>query len=128
MNYLNRNKLHHVISQYEKNIVNEFSKQKDLVFTKADKGETTVIIDVGDYTEKDNKELKDENYYKKIDHDPTHGNLKIVNDALDTFHCQQILPKNIAENLKTTNIKTTHFYITPKVPKKDTRMACSKFH
>ena len=63
---------HNNILQHEKNIISEFSKQEDLVFSKADKGRATVILDVGDYIEKANKELKYENYYKKISHDPTH--------------------------------------------------------
>ena len=53
------------ISQHEKKIISESSKQIDLVFTKADKGGTTVIIYVGDYIEKDKKEVKYEHYYKK---------------------------------------------------------------
>ena len=53
------------ISQHEKKIISEFSKQIDLVFTKADKGGTIVVIYVGDYIEKYKKEVKDENYYKK---------------------------------------------------------------
>ena len=53
------------ISQHENKIISEFSKQIDLVFTKADKGGTTVIIYVGDYIEKCKKEVEDENYYKK---------------------------------------------------------------
>ena len=74
------------ISQHEKNIISGFSKREDLVFTKADKGGATVILDVEDYVEKANKELKDKIYYKKISHDPTHERLKIVNDTIDTFH------------------------------------------
>ena len=56
---------------------------------------------------------------KKISHDPTHEHWKIVNDAVDTFHHQQVLAKNVTDNLKTTNVKTPHFYITLKVYKKD---------
>ena len=100
------------ISQHEKNIISGFSKREDLVFTKADKGGATVMLDVEDYVEKANKELKDKIYYKKISHDPTHEHLKIVNDTIDTFHRQQVLAKNITDNLKTTNVKTRHFYIT----------------
>ena len=55
--------------------------------------------------------------------------MKIVNDTIEMFHCQQILAKNIADNLKTINVKTTHFYITHKVHKKDKPgQPCSKFH
>ena len=44
--------------------------------------------------------------------------MKIVNNIIETFHRQQVLAKNIA-NLKTTNVKTPHSYITPKVHMKD---------
>ena len=56
----------------EKSIISEFSKREDLVFTK---GGATVILDVKDYIEKAKKELKDENYYKRISHDPTQFNI-----------------------------------------------------
>ena len=57
---LSRNNL----SKHEKNIISEFSKREDLVFTKADKRGASVILDVEGY-KKINKELKDGNYYKK---------------------------------------------------------------
>ena len=45
--------------------------------------------------------------------------MKIVSDTIETFHRQQVLAKNIAANLKTTNVKTPHFSITPKAHRKD---------
>ena len=45
--------------------------------------------------------------------------MKIVNFTIEMFHRQQVLAKNIADNLKTTNVKTPHFYRTPKAHKKD---------
>ena len=98
----------------EKSIISEFSKREDLVFTK---GGPTVILDVNDYIEKAKKELKDENYYKRISHDPTNINIwKSLTTQLKRFI---VLAKKIADNLKTTNVKAPHFYITPKVHKKD---------
>ena len=44
--------------------------------------------------------------------------MKIVSDTTETFHCQYILSKIIADNLKTANVKTSHFYITRKEDKK----------
>ena len=85
--------------------MSEFSKREDLVFTKADKGEATVILDVEDQIEKANKQLKDENYYKRISHDLTHDHMKIFKDTIETFHRQQVLAKNITDNLKITNKK-----------------------
>ena len=45
--------------------------------------------------------------------------MKIVIDTIETIHGKQVLVKNIADNLKTTYVKTTRFYITPRVHKKD---------
>ena len=45
--------------------------------------------------------------------------MKIVNDTIETFHRQQVLAKNIAVNLKTTNVKTPHSSLTPKAHRKD---------
>ena len=40
------------VSQHKNNIISEFSQQEDLVFTKADKGGATVMLDVEDDIEK----------------------------------------------------------------------------
>ena len=50
------------ISHHEKEHYKWIFKTRRFSFTKADKGGATVILDVKDYTEKANKELK-ENYY-----------------------------------------------------------------
>ena len=50
--------------------------------------------------------------------DPTNEHMKIVSDTIETFHRQQDLGKRIADNLKTTNLKTPLFYITSNVHKK----------
>ena len=71
-----------------------------------------------DYKEKANKELKDENYYERMSRDPTNEHMEIVSDTTETFHRQQDSAKRIADNLKTTNVKTPLFYITPNVHKK----------
>ena len=91
----------------------------DLLFTKVDKGGATVILDIGDYMEKANKELKDENFYKGISYDPTYEHMQIVNDLIEMFYRQQVLAKNIADNLKPTNLIIPHFRTTPKVHKRD---------
>ena len=40
------------VSQHKNNIISEFSQREDLVFTKADKGGATVMLDVEDDIEK----------------------------------------------------------------------------
>ena len=96
------------ISQHEKSI-NELSKREDFVFTKVDKGRAIVILNVEDYIKEGNKELKDQNYYERINHDPTHEHMKIINNTIETFYCVKVLAKNIDDNLKTTNVKHLTF-------------------
>ena len=110
--------------QDEKNIISEFSKREDFIFTKADKGGAIVILDVEDYIDQTNKKLKDENYYKRISRDLTHEHMTIVNETIETFHLQQVLAKSIADNLKATNVKTPPL----STQKRYTKTACSKFH
>ena len=44
---------------------------------------------------------------------------KIISYTIETFQWQQVLLKCICGNLKAAKVKTPHFYITPKVHKKD---------
>ena len=87
--------------------MNKFSKRDDLVFTKADKGGVTVMVDVENYIEKANKELNNEHYYKKPNHDPTQEHTKKITGAIEIFQLQQVLPKNICDNLKQQNFHTS---------------------
>ena len=99
---MNTNKLTFTnFSKAEKTIINEFLKRDDLVFTKVDKGGATVKLVVENYIEKENKELNNENYHKKFNHDPTQEHTKTVNDIIEIFQPQQALLKNICYNLKT---------------------------
>ena len=59
------------MSKVEKTVMNEFSRQDDLVCTKEDKGGAIVILHVENCTEKANKELSNKNYYQKISRNQT---------------------------------------------------------
>ena len=71
------------------------------------------------YTEKANKELNSENCCEKLNYDPKQEHTKIITDKIETFQRQQVLLKNICDNLKTAKVRTPHFCITPKVHEKD---------
>ena len=49
--------------------------------------------------------------------DPTLGNKKLVNQAIDRFKKEKLITKKIADGLKTSCPRTPHFYITPKIRK-----------
>ena len=94
-------------------VKNVLSERNDLLFSKADKGGVTIILDVKNYIEKVNEESNYQNYYKKRYDDPTQEHTKFISNTTGTFKRQQVLPKSISDNLKTTNIRTPHFYTTP---------------
>ena len=71
----------------------KFSKWDDLVFTKTDKGGVTGRADIENYIEKSNKELNNEHFYKKLNHDPTQEHAKIITDTIEIFQLQQVLSK-----------------------------------
>ena len=65
----------------------------------------TVILNAKNYIERANKILRKSPEHKKI-----------INDTIETS-LRHVLPKNIYDNLKATKVKTSHFYMTPKVHK-----------
>ena len=66
------------ILQHKKNVASEFFKLKV----------NAAILHAEVYGE-----LKDEKYYKRILHDPTHEHMKIVDNIIETIHRQQVLGK-----------------------------------
>ena len=65
--------------------MNKFSKRDDLVLTTADKGGDTIILDVQNYVKKAKKELNNENYYKKLNHNPRKEHIKTMNNTIRKF-------------------------------------------
>ena len=49
--------------------------------------------------------------------DPTLGNTKLGNQAIDRFKKEKLITQKIADGLKTSYPKSPHFYITPKIRK-----------
>ena len=62
-----------------------------------------------------NRQLSDKNCYKTLQTDATLQHNKMVNDRLDRFENENLLPKKTGEGLKVINPKTPKFYITPKI-------------
>lgn len=86
------------MSKAEKTIINEFSKRDNSFFIKLDKGGTVVTLDVENFIAKKQtkkKELNNEDYYKKLNNNLTHENTKVINDTIETYQGQQILPKTV---------------------------------
>ena len=69
----------------EQKVLEELSKRGDIIVTNADKGGTIVIIDIEKYISEAQRQLNDENNYKKLQTDPTSQHNKLVNDTVERF-------------------------------------------
>ena len=67
-------------------------KCNDLVITKTGKGGATVILDAKDYISKNNEQLQDNSFLKKLNVDRTVKESKVVNSAIkvsESKNCYQ---------------------------------------
>ena len=97
----------------------ELRIRDDLIFTKADKGGALVIMDVKDYVSEVNRQLDDEQFYKKLTNDPTQVYVECINTTIERFKEEGVITDKIAEGLKTDEPKTSKFYLNPKIHKKN---------
>ena len=95
----------------------ELAKRKDLIITNADKGGAVVIMDADSYIKEANQQLSDKARYKLLTQDPKLQHDRMVNQTIQRFKNEKLLPEKIADGLKITNPKTQKFYISPKIHK-----------
>ena len=74
-------------------------------------------MDTDSYIKEANRQLSDKANYKQLTHDPTLQHNRMVNQPIEWFKNEKLLPQKIADGLKITNPKTPKFYISPKIHK-----------
>ena len=74
-------------------------------------------MDSDKYVEEADRQLSDSTSYKKLQNDPTLQPNKLVNDTINRFKKEKLLPQNIADGLCTSNPRTPKFYLSPKIHK-----------
>ena len=94
-------------------------KRMEVIITTEDKGSAVVVLDTENYIKEANSQLFDKINYKTLQTDRALQYDKLGNDTLDQFKNKKILSKTTAEELKLINPKTSKFYITPKIHKKN---------
>ena len=105
------------LTDSDKNAIEYFSKCKNLVITKADKGRATVILDVKHYIAKANEQLQDNPFYQKLNVDPTAKHSDIINSAIESFRKQELLSNSPASKLTVNEVRTPQFHVFPKFHK-----------
>ena len=95
----------------------ELAKRKDLIITNADKGGAAVIIDTDRYNKETNWQLSDKAIYKQLTQVPTLQHNIMVNQTIERFKNEKLLPRKITDGLKVTTPKTPRLYISSKIGK-----------
>ena len=76
-----------------------------------------VIQDVSDYIDEANRQLSDENFYKKCNRNLTYEHNRQVNETINSLRKSNLLTEKTANMLITDNPKTPKFYTLPKIHK-----------
>ena len=63
-------------------------------------------MDVGEYISIDNQQLKDKDFYKKLNEDPKRKHGNIVNNIIESLKKQELLFTSTAKKLTISNIRT----------------------
>jgi len=98
---------------------NFIQNNKNIMFTRADKGNITVAMNTIDYNEKMNKILIDKQTYTKIDKDPIKGITNDLKILLKRWKINGYIEDLTYKRLLTTDGLLPRAYGLPKVHKKD---------
>lgn len=92
-------------------------ENNDIMVTRADKGNSTVILERQDYNNKTIQMLEDKETYKKITRDPTNKIQIKVNNLANECLINEFINKNQAMRWKSLNSIAPAIYFVPKVHK-----------
>ena len=97
----------------------DLAKNPEIVIKKADKGSAVVIMNTSDYLREGYRQLSDNKFYQKLDHDPTiEVGHKINQKLLQMKQVGLISEKNFEHLSSDLNCKEGRFYLLPKIHKK----------
>ena len=96
-----------------------FKAHPELLVTKADKGNVTVIIKKEEYVTKSLEILEDVNYYKTLSRDPTSTYQQKANKIVSNLKNSNILSPEQARQLTIYNQASPKFYGLPKIHKQN---------
>ena len=105
------------LNKQERQALEHLKTMDDIVITNADKGGAVVVQDVQNYVEEAMRQLNDQSFYRRLNHNPTSEHPALVENAIDGLRQKEFLDEKTAECLKPTNPKTPKLYLLPKIHK-----------
>ena len=76
-----------------------------------------VILDLQDYTEKANRQLSDTGNYEQLDFDLTELHTEKIKPKINNLKNENLVTLKSANSLLEEKIKTSEFYLLPKIHK-----------
>ena len=106
------------LTKEEKLGLKSLKENKEIVIQKADKGSAVVVMNSKDYLREGYRQLSDQNFYNKIDHDPTPETSSKISQILLKMKQENHISEKNFEFLNPTDCQEGKFYLLPKIHKK----------
>ena len=105
------------LTDEEYNALKELAKNKNVIVTKADKGNAVVIMDKQDYRDKILKLIDDKKKFKLLESDPTIKRENSLLNTLSNLKKQKIISDEIFKKIRPTGSRPGIIYGLPKIHK-----------
>ena len=116
------------LSSEETKALKELRNDQNLVISKADKGNTTVVMDKTDYDKRLLTMLEDNTTYQQLQKDPTLNTEKTVNEFVPQLVAENKITKIQSYRLKSSNGRAPVLYGLPKLHKQNQAAAHRIFY
>ena len=105
------------IRSTERKALSSLRKRTDIVIKPADKGSATVVMSKDDYLSRVMHHLNNTHFYEKLSDDPTERFTAEIRSLLEEMKDKKVLEKENFCFLQPRNVRTSPFYILPKIHK-----------
>ena len=105
------------LSPSERKSLTKLRGDDRIVIKPADKGSSVVVQDTEDYIAEAERQLSDNRFYQKLDHDPTKEHEEAVCKTLYAMHDAGYIDEKTLQYLLPDNSKPGRFYLLPKIHK-----------
>ena len=95
----------------------ELSTREDLITTRADKNQITVIWGIDEYRKEANNQWNNKEFYYELRTEPFEDHQDTIINSLNDMVGKNLIDKETLEILKSHNVKPSRFYLQPNIHK-----------
>ena len=107
------------LTKLQRNISKELCDNPEIVIKEADKGSAVVVMNTKDYLREGYRQLGDNAFYTQITKDPTNEVSEKITNTLVAMRNKDLITEENLDFLSPTNCTIGHFYLLPKIHKKN---------